>query len=398
MTALPTLTKTILFTTLLIIALSASAPAKVWELRPGEDYRPIIPQLEPGDELVLHEGIYEGSIKIRLSGTAEKPITIRGHGAGQARPVLNFEGGSANLWEISGDHLIVRHLEFRSRRSYAIRVGRAVDITIEDCIFRENGGGDISANTAAVDGLRILRNQFIGSRRTPIYIGNHDGKLPITRFVFEGNVIDGSQIIAEDVIGYGIQLKLNVTGGVIRGNFIANTRGPGIMVYGATNAIPENANVVERNIVTGSRSNPGIVVGGGPSVVRDNLVVSCPAGGISVINYGRRNMLDQIEVRGNSAAANHHFDFSMAGPIERSELENNRSFTRPGAVDFRNVPSSVSAANNTSTPTAAEWVELAGRFQTLLPTPARLEKALQQLGPGPLTKESIESLLKRLAE
>jgi hypothetical protein len=385
------------FTVFILMVLSASAFGRVWEVRPTEDYRAILPNLQPGDELVLHEGVYEGSVRIRLSGTPEKPIIIRGHGEGQARPVLNFEGGSANLWEISGDHLVVRYLEFRSRRSYAIRVGRASDLTIEDCIFRENGGGDISANTAPVDGLRIRRNLFVGSRRTPIYIGNHDGKLPITQFVFEGNVIDGSQIIAEDVIGYGIQLKLNVTGGLIRGNFIANTRGPGIMVYGATNAVPEAANVVERNIVTGSRNNPGIVVGGGPSVVRENIVLSCPAGGISVINYGRRGLLDQIVVSGNTAVANHPFEFSLATPIERTEFKNNRAFPRPGATAFRNT-SSISAENNISSSAGTELMENAERFRTLLPTPAQVGQALRQLGEGPHSEEAIRLLLARLNE
>lgn len=376
---------------------STSAKGKIWEVRPEEDYRAILRKLQPGDELVLHEGIYDGAAEIRVSGAAKAPIIIRGHGGGESRPILNWEGTSANLWQISGEHLLVRHLEFRPRHTYAIRIGRATGITIEDCVFRDCGGGDISANSAPVDGLRILRNQFLGSRRTPIYIGNHDGKLAITGFVFESNVIDGSQVNGQDTIGYGIQLKLNVTGGVIRNNFIKNTKGPGIMVYGATNAVAEAANLVERNIVTGSRRNPGIVVGGGPSMVRDNLVVSCPSGGISIINYGGRNLLREIVVRGNTSLANEHFDFSFATPVQRTLIENNRAFFRSGATAFRNLPIAETKTENLREAASSDLIRLADKFQNLLPTPSVLEKALQSSRPGALSPDTITSLFELLS-
>jgi hypothetical protein len=171
---------------------------------------------------------------VQVSGTPDRPITIRGVIEGDERPELRFTGRGHNLWRIAGNHLRIKDLTFHATHAYGIRVERADDVVIENCIFRQCGGGDLSANSAHVHGLRIAGCRFLGSRRTPVYIGNHQGTLNIANFVFEGNVIDGRRI--DGGIGYGIQLKLNVRGGVIRDNYITGTLGPGIMVYGAEDA------------------------------------------------------------------------------------------------------------------------------------------------------------------
>ena len=54
------------------------------------------------------------------------------------------------------------------------------------------------------------------------------------------------------VFGYGIEVKLN-TGGVVRDNVIIDTKGPGIMVYGARDLV--TVSVVERNFTRGSRTS-----------------------------------------------------------------------------------------------------------------------------------------------
>ena len=77
-------------------------------------------------------------------------------------------------------------------------------------------------------------------------------------------------------IGYGLQVKLNSVG-VIRDNVIMDTKGPGIMVYGAR--MPDRVSVVERNVVMGSLRSSGIVVGGGPVIVRNNVVIGNREGG-----------------------------------------------------------------------------------------------------------------------
>ncbi len=313
--------------TVLFTRASDQRPAGVVEVVAGEDYRAKLSRLRPGDELRFLPGVHEGHAVVRVSGTPDRPITIRGVAVDGERPELRFTGRGHNLWRIAGSHLRIKDLGFHATHAYGIRVERADDVTIENCTFRECGGGDISANSAHVQGLRIAGCRFIGSRRTPVYIGNHDGRLDIDDFVFEGNVIDGHRI--DGGIGYGIQLKLNVRGGIIRDNLIVGTRGPGIMVYGVRDGGAEDASVIERNVVVGSRNNPGIAIGGGPAVVRDNLVIGCRAGGISAFDYGGRGLLAGIRIEENTAAMNRGHDLSIRGRFEQSTLQANRIWTRP---------------------------------------------------------------------
>jgi len=99
------------------------------------DYANLIKNLKPGDTLVIPVGTYEGNLKFACYGEPGKPIVIQGE-EGKRRPVLREVGHKANLWEFSGKHIEIRHLEFESKH-YAIRIGQSEDIIIEDCVFRQ---------------------------------------------------------------------------------------------------------------------------------------------------------------------------------------------------------------------------------------------------------------------
>lgn len=363
------------------------------QVAPGEDYRPLLETLRPGDELVFLPGVHEGAAVLRANGEAGRPITVRGLVRDGQRPELRFTGGSSNLWEIRASHIVVRDLAFHSARSYAIRIFRAEDVTIENCLFRANGGGDLSANSADVDGLRIRDSRFIGGRRTPVYIGHHDGAIEVTNFVFERNLIDGSAIEG-DGIGYGIQLKLNVRGAVVRNNFISGARGPGIMVYGSEATDAEHANHVIGNVVVGSRRNPAIAVGGGPSFVEKNVVIGNDAGGISVFDYGGRRLLHHVRLAGNIAAANRGFDFSATGSPRDFVASANTAFSAAGSSGFRNI----GTGDNLEAEVSVELLELAGRLRGTLPP----EQALRALWPAmaepPADQARLADLLRALLE
>ena len=80
---------------------------KKWEVYPGDNYRAIFAKLQPGDELVFHEGTYTGGAgTIRTSGTPDKPIIIRGYGNGEQRPVLLLETPGSNLLQINANSLL----------------------------------------------------------------------------------------------------------------------------------------------------------------------------------------------------------------------------------------------------------------------------------------------------
>ena len=369
---------------------AARGQGRQYPVRPGDDYRPLLRRLQPGDELVFLPGVHERSTVLRLQGTPERPITVRGHFDPQGRrPRVQFTGRGHNLWRIEGRHLVIRDLELHAAHAYAIRVERAEHVRIENCIFRDCGGGDLSANQADVHALHVIRCLFTGGRRTPVYIGRHDGGLKVTDFRFEGNVIDGRQI--EAGTGYGIQLKLNVTGSVIRGNWIEHARGPGIMVYGAADDNPELGNLVEGNVVTASRNSAAILVGGGPAQVRGNLVLGNPRGGLRIYDYGGRDLLHNIDVTANTAAGNGQFDLSFTGRLRNVRAERNAAFARQQSEGIRG-PAAV-RAGNFAAPAPPALLTRIDALSKARPDPGRLAAAVEQLPEGPIDANALAGWL-----
>ncbi|MEZ6090984.1 MAG: right-handed parallel beta-helix repeat-containing protein [Pirellulaceae bacterium] len=293
-----------LIRTTLIVALSACIPtdharARVIEISPGQDYRSVLRKLEPGDELVFLPGEHHLPAKVRVSGTPEKPILLRGRPDSAGRlPEITWTQRGENTWDVYGKYLRISDLQFHSRNHCGMRIREATDIQIQNCVFRDNGENDLTVNSGAAASVHILHCRFVGGKQTPVYIGNHDGHQVVTDFRFEGNLIDGSRINDANIVGYGIQLKLNVDG-VVRNNLILGTQGPAIMVYGFQDAKTSGKQLVENNIVVGARNSHCIVVGGGPVTVRNNLVIAGDRGGIDVADYGNRNLLDGIAIIGN---------------------------------------------------------------------------------------------------
>ena len=376
---------------------SAEPAGRVYEVAPEDDYRITLRQLQPGDELRFLPGVHEGHAVIRAAGEPERPITIRGVVEDGERPELRFTGRGHNLWRIRGDHLHIRDLSFHATHAYGIRVDRADDITIENCVFRDCGGGDISANTANVDRLHIRGCRFIGSRRTPVYIGQHDGELDIDDFRFERNLIDGRRI--EGGIGYGIQLKLNVRGGMIRDNIVFGTRGPGIMVYGAEGAQEGGQSLIERNLVVGSRRHPGIAVGGGPAVVRHNITIAGHGDGIGVFDYGGRGMLEQITLEGNLSALNRGHDLSIRGRIRDLTAMDNRIYHRPGGSGIRGLRASGQVSGNESTGAGSALREVVEQVEDAVPDEAAVERWIDRMNETvPDDEAALVELLQLLLE
>lgn len=371
-----------------------------WVVSPGDDLTLILEQLEPGDEVVLHEGTYRGKSVLNKSGSNEKPITIRGFGQGERRPVLLWEGTDANLFQVNGSNVVFDYLEFRSKYTYCMRMGLqgkgASNVVIRNNVFYECGGGCISANaTADYDRISITDNYFVGPKKTPVYIGSHSGKASVTRFAFEGNVVDGSQIYGGGITGYGIELKLNVTKSVIENNFITNTKGPGIMVYGAEKSNPENANTVRNNIVIGSRNDAGIVVGGGPSHVFDNLILGCH-GGIEFMNYGGRNLLAGVVIRSNTVVCNRHYGISF-GNNPQIVARDNRAISIDTANAYIRDPGKA-IGNSVDEASEAMQTLLNNKLLKAVPLQNNLRGIWLRLSSGPLSRGEVEEIMNLILE
>ena len=377
---------------------------KIWEVNPGDNYQAIFEKLQPGDELVFHEGTYTGGAgTIRTSGTPDKPIIIRGYGNGEQRPVLLLESASTNLLQINANNMVLDFMEFQSKHSYAIRLGTSgasnkfENIIIKNCVFYKSGGGDISANySVAYNNIQILDNFFIAPRKTSIYIGQHDGLANVTNFIFKGNVIDGSQIFGDDITGYGIELKLNVTSSIIENNFITNTKGPGIMVYGAKDSNPANANIVRNNIVVGSRKDAGIVAGAGPSTILDNITIKCNGGGVVIQNYGGRNLLHNIVVNRNTAVCDNNFGMSF-GNVQDITAHDNVVITSNSTTAYKSNPNP--GVNNRIIAASGELEKvIQGELMHVMPEKFKLDEIWQRISGGPLNEADVMEVIDLIME
>jgi len=279
-------------------------PSWAKQIGPESSYCREINDPSSGTQIILEPGEYRGSCQIRRGGKPGAPLVIRALDSKQ-RPRIRYDRRDGNVFEIYADYVVVQGLEFGPTNGEVdgIRIFSGDHVRIEECIFNDMGGIAIVANHASITGLIARQNRIQNSASTAMYFGCHDGAAcTASDVVIEENFISGVSARPPQV-GYGIQLKLNSTG-TIRGNIILGTKGPGIMTYGATN--PGAIIVIEGNYVSGSRESSGIVVGGGPAKVRNNIAVANADSGVALEDYGRRGLLRNVFIEHNSMFKNFH--------------------------------------------------------------------------------------------
>jgi hypothetical protein len=258
--------------------------------------------LAPGGELALPPGDYAGPCAIRTGGLPGQPIVVRAQIPGQ-RPRIVYDGRRSNVIDVRADHVTIRGLAFGPTHEDidGVRVYARDGVTVEDCEFSGLGGIAVVASHRSNRGLVVRRNTVRLSTATAMYFGCHDGVECVNEaLLVEGNYIHSVRA-PDPQIGYGIQVKLN-SWGVIRDNVVVDTKGPGIMVYGSLN--PAQLSLVEGNLVVGSLRSSGIIVGGGPAVVRNNIVIGNALAGVGLEDYGRRGLLRGVVVAHNTLYGN----------------------------------------------------------------------------------------------
>jgi Right handed beta helix region len=264
------------------------------------DASSLLEPLQPGNELALPAGHYVVPAGIRRGGGPGAPIVITARDVtAPPRLVAPVDGG--NILDIWAGHVTLRGLFFgpSERDRHAITIRGVDGVTVEDCVFEDVGGLALVA-TMTARAIIIRRNRLRRCKATAMYFGCHDGSCSILDLLIEDNTIDGVDAPGR-LIGYGIQIKLN-SAATIRRNQISDTKGPCIMVYGAMDR--ERVSRVEDNVVRGSRRSSGIVIGGGPAIVRGNVAIGHAQAGIAIENYGDRGLLRDIDVSGNTLQGN----------------------------------------------------------------------------------------------
>jgi cytoskeletal protein CcmA (bactofilin family) len=317
---------------LMLVASAVHAQAReIREIGPEADICAEINALPPGAELVLRPGEYAGPCAIRAGGSAGAPTVIRAKTLSE-RPRIVYAGSTANALDIKADHVTIHGLAVgpTQRNVDGIRIFGRAGIVVEDCEFSGLGGVAVVANHTSNQGLVVRRNTIRDSEATAMYFGCHDGITCVaTDLVIEGNYIQTVRA-PDPEIGYGIQVKLNSTA-LVRDNVVLDSKGPGIMLYGAVDS--GRASLVEGNVVMGSLRSSGIVIGGGPVVVRNNVAAGNALAGVGLEDYGRRRLLRGVVVAHNTLYRNEQAAVAVArnGLLDVAVV-NNAVQAKPGGV------------------------------------------------------------------
>lgn len=181
---------------------------------------------QPGDTILVHAGLYRpdrlnyvdplsapftGTISLSLKGTAERPITIKAAGDGEAI----FDGaGNHKLFDVMATaHHIFEGLTFRNTE-VALFAGEkdvmgAVGLTVRNCRFEDVGAGVWTENADSRDFL-ISDNLFLGREDRMRMIGwNQAGSRAAgiypshqLRSFFAVKVYGPGHIIAHNAVAY----------------------------------------------------------------------------------------------------------------------------------------------------------------------------------------------------
>jgi hypothetical protein len=264
-------------------------------------------RLKPGDQLILHEGVYAQPCvrALRVNGLPGKPITIRA--AENARPVITrtpeTQVTQNNLEIIESSHLVIRGLHFRGG-SIGLRLIASRHITIEDCEISETNNNAIAANRGNSESLIIRRNHIHHTglyadgptEGEGMYIGCHDSSCRVTHSLFEGNYIHhlrGSGTGGND----GIEIKAGSYGNIIRDNVIHDTnigtKYPCIFVYGGG----KEENIVEGNVLWNCGEGIQAVA---DAVIRNNIIANSSISGITIGPHAANPWVHNLTIVNNT--------------------------------------------------------------------------------------------------
>jgi len=297
---------------LLCFCWASNGFGRVLEIQPAaaqedEEFERVANSLKPGDELVLHGGVYSqtGRRALTVQGTADKPITIRA--AEGQEPVLTrpaAEGSRYNNIElIDCCYVVVRGLHFQGGNS-GVRFIRGHHVTLEDCEICQTSNNALTMNSGDCDAFIIRRNHIhhTGLREKGptegegMYIGGHDGSCVTTNSLIEGNHVHhlrGTSIGGSD----GIEVKFRSSNNIIRHNVIHDTNlarpYPGIFVYGGGPAV----NLVEGNQIWNAGEGIQVV---SDAVVRNNVIFDCTIAGITAAPHAAVPQVRNVRIMNNT--------------------------------------------------------------------------------------------------
>jgi len=286
---------------------AGTAHGNTFLVHPGDPWCTVVNAAAPGDTILFGAGTYPDTCSIVASGMSGARITLRSQTAAPAdRAFLAYAGTSSNIIDVYGSYITIRWLTFGPTAAGAgvnplkLRSNN-IGIVIDQNVFQ---GTDIAvaANSGGVtyQDISVTNNVLTNLQSTGLYFGCHDGiSCHALNILIRGNLIHTVQ--PGDGVGYGLEIKLNSYATIVE-NTVYGSQGPGIEVYGSNRGDPPS--VVERNYVEGAVTDAGINVGGGPAIVRNNIVVGNQYNGIWAQDYNSRGLQQNVWIVNNTILNN----------------------------------------------------------------------------------------------
>lgn len=175
-----------------------------------ENYRALLSQLQPGDELVLAAGTYRRGMPLHtLQGTAQRPIAIRGPLEGPPAVLVAREGQNtislSNTAHVQISNLVLdgRNVPVDAIKAEGHRQCNSVHhITLQDLLIIGHGAsqGNVGISTKCLAWNWVIRRNVVVGAGTGLYLGDSDGSKP-----FIGGLIEQNLLL--DSVGYNLQIK-----------------------------------------------------------------------------------------------------------------------------------------------------------------------------------------------
>lgn len=341
-----------------ILAGQSACLAATFEIYPAtvdssEEFENIANSLKPGDELILHGGVYSqnGRRAVTAKGTADKPILIRaadGESPLLTRPADNIDRHN-NIEFVDCAYLTVRGIRLKGGSS-GVRFIRGHHITFENCEIFETGNNALTMNSGNCDAFVIRKNHIHHtglSRRGAtegegMYIGCHSGSCRTTNTLVEGNYIHHLRSTSNGG-NDGIEIKVGSYNNTVRNNVIHDTnigrQYPGIFVYGGGKGI----NIVEGNVIFNAGEGIQVV---SDAIVRNNIIFDCSVTGITAAPHAAVSRVRNVRII-NNTIVNHPRGILIRWANAPNMIFSNNAVYCPGsiAVDASGVTDVVFSAN-----------------------------------------------------
>ena len=281
----------------------ATAYSTEVEIYSGESFETAVENLQPGDILNVHEGVYSstGRISITVIGTEEAPVVIQA--VPGETPIITRPDANQNVINIEGSaaYLTIRGLEITGGGDGINLSGQNHHITIEGNHIHDVGEVGLNFRNNA-DHLLIRHNHIHHTHDTAegMYIGCNFSACVVRDSVFENNWVHHTGLGPGDSQGDGIELKQGSFNNIIRDNVIHNTHWPCIIVYGTDG---NSQNIVEGNSMWDCGES-GIQVQG-EAIVRNNLIFNTTPGvGDGLISQNHQNAVTNLQIIHNTIIGN----------------------------------------------------------------------------------------------